>query len=241
MLTVGELGPGAGWAFNDRRGGASRAPYAGFNLSLGVGDDPDVVATNRASVARELDAGPVVWLHAQHGRNVALVSPDDAGQGAAELLVDGLVTTHRGLVLGVLAADCAMVLLADPTAGVVAALHCGRPGLLAGIVDAVVAKMHEVGARTVSAVLGPTVCAGCYEVPGSMRDELAASVPAAFGTSRHGTPAVDLPGAVAAQLAAAGVRSVTRHRACTVEDASQFSYRRDGRTGRHGGFVWLAP
>lgn len=241
MLTVGELGPGARWAFSDRHGGTSRAPYGERNLSEAVGDDPAAVAANRAKLADELGGGPVVWLRARHGGDVAVVDPSNADPDSPELFVDGMVTTHRGLVLGVLAADCAMVLLADPVAGVAGALHCGRPGLLAGIVDAVVVRMRAAGARTVSAVLGPAVCAGCYEVPAPMRDEVTARVPAAYGMSRLGTPAVDLVGAVMAQLADAGVRSVAHHGGCTVEDASQFSYRRDGRTGRHGGFVWLTP
>jgi copper oxidase (laccase) domain-containing protein len=91
------------------------------------------------------------------------------------------------------------------------------------------------------AIIGPGICGGCYEVPEEMRDAVAAVVPGSGCVTRVGTPGLDLRSGLAAQLAAAGVRQVRIDGRCTAEDPDLYSYRRDGRTGRFAGLVWLAP
>src|SRR4051812_41922166 len=112
----------------DRRGGRSRSPYDTFNLGDHVGDDPADVAANRSRVARELGVPEerLVWMNQVHGTGVAVV---DGPQAGAVPGTDALVTSAPGLVLCALVADCVPVLLADPVAGVVAAVHAGREGV----------------------------------------------------------------------------------------------------------------
>ena len=227
------------WAFTDRTGGASAAPYDSLNLGGHVGDDPAFVHANRELLASGLGVprASLVFMDQVHGAAVTAVT---AAQPLALPASDGLVTSVPGLVLVVLVADCVPVLLADPTAGVVAAVHAGRPGVLPRIVLEAVRAMAELGARpeTTTALLGPAVCARCYEVPESMRAEVATAVPATWATSRTGTPSLDLRAGLVAELAAVGVGAEPVG-PCTVESADLFSYRRDGRTGRFAGAIWL--
>lgn len=155
--------------------------------------------------------------------------------------VDGLVTATRGLALAVLTADCVPVLLADPVAGVVAAAHAGRPGMVAGIVPEAIDAMELLGAEAARIVArtGPAVCGRCYEVPEAMRAEVAAVEPAAYGETSWGTPAVDVVAGVHAQLERLGVHDRERSPVCTLESRDHFSYRRDRTTGRLAGYVWL--
>lgn len=236
-----ELAPGVHAAFTDRHGGVSSGPYAELNLG-GAPDDDAAVTENRNRVAAALGADParVVWMHQVHGADVAAVEgpwPDGPAR------VDALVTGRPGLPLAVRVADCTPVLLADPVGRVVAAVHAGRPGLAAGVVRNAVARMTALGARPdrMAALIGPAVCGGCYEVPEDMRAEVVASagVREAWATTRWGTPAVDVPGGVAAQLRGLGVPDVRRVPVCTMESARHYSYRRDGTTGRFAGYVWL--
>ena len=60
-----------------------------------------------------------------HGADVHVVDGPWSGAGAPA--VDALVTTRRDLALAVLVADCVPVLLADPAAGVVAAVARRTP------------------------------------------------------------------------------------------------------------------
>jgi YfiH family protein len=224
----------------DRRGGRSRAPYDSFNLGDHVGDDPADVAANRARLARELgvDASRLVWMRQVHGAGVAVV---DGPHPEPVPDTDALVTRTPGLVLGVLAADCVPVLLADAEAGVVAAVHAGREGVRLGVVPAALAVMRDLGARPASttALLGPAVCGACYEVPAAMQADVARVAPAAAVRTRRGTPGLDLRAGLAAVLQEAGVGQVVHDPRCTVEDRLLFSHRRDGVTGRQAGLVWL--
>ncbi|MET7885458.1 peptidoglycan editing factor PgeF [Streptomyces avermitilis] len=232
---------GAHFAFTDRWGGVSAVPYEELNLGGAVGDDSDAVRTNRELAAKSLGLDPVrvVWMNQVHGPDVAVV---DEPWGAAPVAeVDAIVTRRRGLALAVLTADCTPVLLADPVAGVAAAAHAGRPGMIAGVVPAAVDAMVELGAdpSRIVARTGPAVCGRCYEVPDAMRAEVAGVEPAAYAETGWGTPAVDVSAGVHAQLERLGVRDREQSPVCTLESGDHFSYRRDCTTGRLAGYVWL--
>jgi polyphenol oxidase len=227
----------ARFAFTDRFGGVSAAPYAELNLGGHVGDHPEAVIENRRRVAAAVGLPPerVLYMNQVHGNDVAVV--DGPWRGAIPD-VDALVTAERDLALAVLVADCVPVLLADAAAGVIAAAHAGRPGLVAGVVPQTLAAMRKLGARSIEAAIGPSVCGRCYEVPAAMQADVVAEVPAAVATTRLGTPAVDVAAGVAAQLADAGVAVRTRSD-CTLEDDGLFSYRGDRTTGRFAGLTWM--
>ncbi|MGC9542977.1 peptidoglycan editing factor PgeF [Streptomyces sp. UG1] len=232
---------GAHFAFTDRWGGVSAAPYEELNLGGAVGDDTDAVLTNRELAAKSLglDPGDVVWMNQVHGTDVAVVDGPWCDRPVPE--VDAIVTARRGLALAVLTADCVPVLLADPVAGIVAAAHAGRPGMVAGVVPATLRAMTELGAdpARIVARTGPAVCGRCYEVPEAMRAEVAAKEPTAHTETSWGTPAVDVAAGVHAQLARLGVRDRVQSPVCTLESGDHFSYRRDRTTGRLAGYVWL--
>jgi YfiH family protein len=224
----------------DRRGGRSASPYDSFNLGSHVGDVPAAVEANRERLARELGVpgDRLVWMTQVHGTGVAVIEDADENPVAG---VDALVTATPGLVLCVLAADCVPVLLADPVAGVVAAVHAGREGVRRGVVPATLAAMTRLGSRPgdIEALLGPAVCGADYEVPQPMQAEVARVAPASAVRTRRGTPGLDLRAGLAELLRGAGVGQVVHDPRCTVEDRRLFSHRRDGVTGRQAGVVWL--
>ncbi|HEY8719750.1 polyphenol oxidase family protein [Pengzhenrongella sp.] len=227
-----DLGAGVRAGFTER---------GAFNLGLNVGDDPREVLARRARV-EEWAGGPVAFVTQVHGADVAVVEPWSGPSPMSIGSADALVSA-RGVGLGILVADCVPGLLADPGAGVVAAVHAGRTGLVAGVVQAALAEMVAHGARTenIRAAIGPAICGACYEVPAAMRAEVADVVPATWGITSKGTPSLDLPAGVAALLAAAGVAQVQRLEICTLTDERFFSHRRvvrDGGTpGRFAGIV----
>ncbi|MGC0341468.1 peptidoglycan editing factor PgeF [Streptomyces sp. SLBN-8D4] len=232
---------GAHFVFTDRWGGVSAAPYEELNLGGAVGDDPEAVTTNRELAAKSLGLDParVVWMNQVHGADVVVVSEPWGKQPVPR--VDAVVTAERGLALAVLTADCTPVLLADPVAGIAAAAHAGRPGMVAGVVPAALRAMTELGAdpARIVARTGPAVCGRCYEVPEEMRAEVAAVEPAAHAETSWGTPAVDVSAGVHAQLDRLGVHDRRQSPVCTLESGDHFSYRRDRATGRLAGYVWL--
>ena len=227
--------------FTTRHGGVSDAPYESLNLAVHVGDDPRAVATNRERVSGHAGA-PVSFLTAEHGTAVARVGV----AGEQPSTADALVATVPGVGLAAIAADCAPVLLHDGATGAVAAIHAGREGVYGGVVDAAWSALMDVragvatagsDAGAVSASIGPTICGRCYEVPEEMRARVSERHPAAFATTRAGTPALDIAAALATQLEGLGVGSLVRSDVCTAESDLFFSHRRDGVTGRFAGVI----
>ncbi|RZT85179.1 hypothetical protein EV383_2043 [Pseudonocardia sediminis] len=226
-----------------RAGGRSTGPFARFNLSRGVGDDPDAVSGNRYRLVRELGLTGAVFLQQVHGTTVAVVTDAPRPTAPDRPDADAVVTTTPGLGVAVLAADCVPVLLGDPQAGVVGAAHAGRKGAAAGVLDATVAAMTELGARAdrLEVLLGPAVCGRCYEVPAVMRDEVEAALPGSASRTRTGTAGLDLRAGLTRRLADLGVTRVGTDPRCTMEDPDLFSHRRDGRCGRQAAVTWLDP
>jgi YfiH family protein len=239
-----DLGTGVRAAFTTRVGGVSVGGYAQLNLGLEVGDDPRRVRANRDAVARWLGA-PVAFAHQVHGAGVRIVSRLPAAPQVVVGEGDALVTRSTRLGVGVLVADCVPILLADVASGVVAAVHAGRRGLVAGVVLRAVDEMVAEGARLpqIAAVVGPAICGACYEVPAAMQAEVGSVVRETTSVTSWGTPALDLAAGAAAQLRDRGVRHVSRVNVCTREDDRFYSHRRagttHGATGRFAGVIRL--
>jgi hypothetical protein len=235
---------GVEWAFTDRWGGSSQDPFGEFNLSGHVGDREDAVETNRHRLAHEfgLRLADLRFMHQTHGCAVAVTQRrvDSHEAVRAPWSVDGLISGSTDEALVVLVADCVPLLLLDRTEGLIAVVHAGRAGMMSGIVSATVAKMRHLGVDDLEAVVGPSICPRCYEVPEEVRSQAMAHEPTSGSLSWTGTPAIDVAGGVVAQLAREGV-ALRWLPGCTREDPDLYSHRRDGTTGRFAGVVRLLP
>ncbi|MBI1327403.1 MAG: peptidoglycan editing factor PgeF [Alphaproteobacteria bacterium] len=75
---------------------------------------------------------------------------------------DALVTIEKNKLLAVITADCAPVLFTD--GHVIAAAHAGWKGTVYGVLENTIAKMKEMGAGNIRAVIGPCIGPQSYEV-----------------------------------------------------------------------------
>jgi len=236
--------PGVRMAFTGRGPGVGEAPYKGLNLGGHVGDDPQAVRANRAALAAELDVVPerLAFMDQVHGDTVVQVDDDwpGASPGVPGPACDALVTTRWDVALAVLVADCVPVLLAAPEDGVAGVAHAGRKGMAAGVVLRLVEAMRDLGAGSIVARVGPSVCPRCYPVPLDLREQVSDAWPVTRSVSWHGKPSLDVAAGVLEQLAL-HCRDVEQLPGCTVERADLYLYRRDGVTGRFAGVVRLRP
>jgi YfiH family protein len=235
FLTVPALA-GVPHGFCTRQGGVSDGLFASLNVGLGSSDDRANVLENRHRAVTAVAPGAaLVTLHQVHSASVVHVTErihDDARPPA-----DAMVTATPGLALGILTADCAPILFADVTAGVIGAAHSGWKGALADIGPATVAAMEMLGARRdrIVAAIGPTIARASYEVDLGFVERFCAADPendAFFAAGKPGHAQFDLEGFIAARLAAAGVRTVVAMGVDTYPDEARwFSFRRTTHRG----------
>lgn len=196
----------------------------------------DLLASRRRSVVDR----PWVWLRQVHGDRVVVVGPGDDALALAGSRADAAVTTRSDVALAVHGADCGILGLWSPE-GVVGVAHAGWKGVQAGVIPAVAAAMRTLGASQVSAVAGPCIGPECYEFGVDGLASIAAVLgPEVRATTSWGTPALDLPAALAAACAGADVELVSSPAPCTacaVDD--HWSHRARADTGRQALVVWL--
>lgn len=219
--------------FFTRRGGVSSGPFASLNCSLSGLDEPEHVLENRARAARALGATPdaLVGLTQVHGdRTVVVTTAWRPGDGPR---ADAAVTARLGIALGIVTADCAPVLFADRTAGVVGAAHAGWRGAVGGVLESTLAAMCGLGATlgNIVAVVGPCIGQPSYEVAADLRDAVllhdAADARFFLDGVRDGRWQFDLAGYCARRLTDAGVGTVAALGLDTlVDEARFFSHRR---------------
>ena len=219
------------------------------NCAYRTPEEHATVTTARARCAAQLGVDTMITVKQRHTPDVVGV---DAGWPWHEAPVaDAMVTTRRGVALGILTADCAPVLLADETAGVIGAAHAGWRGAVDGVVANTVTAMVAAGANParIVAAVGPCIGPASYEVGSDFREAFLARDPAYaayFDTSRA-KPHFDLPRFVADRVRAAGVGTVVVQGADTLADeANFFSFRRatlrkEPDYGRQISAIALAP
>ena len=218
------------YRFTNRTGGVSTGAFESLNLGTHVGDNLEDVIRNRA-IASE-SGEQIQFMNQVHGNRVVIIETLTDSDPTADALVTGI----PGISLAVQVADCIPLLLASKE--VVAAVHVGRKGLVNEVALRAIDVMREMGAQAISAIIGPAICGTCYEVSEEIFEEVVAAHPQARSHTRIGTPSLDLPKALIAQLEPLDI-AVVNESSCTLENQSLFSYRRDGITGRQAGIITL--
>jgi YfiH family protein len=235
-----------GHAILARHGGVSVGSFATLNLGHTVGDDYRAVEENHRRGLAVIGAATLetVSPYQVHGARVAVVGRGH--RGTVQPSCDGLVTTQRRVPLLLRFADCVPILLYDAVVPAVGLVHSGWQGTAANIAgQAVRVMVRQLGSRPADiwAGLGPAIGPCCYEVDAELARRVAAACPGAASITRSVGPRLllDLPGAVRAQLQAAGVRDVEDSGVCTSCRVDEFfSHRAEaGRTGRFGVVVGL--
>ena len=230
--------PGIRHVFFTREGGVSGGIYASRNCGYGSRDRRDNVRENRDRSAAELgiDPGGLITAHQTHSDRAVAVGVPWQPQDTPK--ADAIVCDRPGIALGILTADCAPVLFADPDAGVVGAAHAGWRGALTGILDNTVVEMERRGAGRdrILAVIGPRIGRRSYEVGPEFLERFVSEDPA---NAEHFTrqtdderPRFDIAGYILRRLSSLGVHRVeTVEHDTFVDEARFFSYRRSVKRG----------
>lgn len=231
-------------AFTQRSGGASAAPFDSLNLSTSVGDELDVVSSNRTALCSvfgtEVETQCLITPNQVHGIEIVEVGNVPETQARALEGADGIVCAKPDVPVLLCFADCVPVILVAP-GGSFAVLHSGWRGAIDAISAAGARKLCAASgcyASELNCYIGPHIGACCYEVS----DELVERFVDRFGAACDaGCRHLDLTAAVKVALLEAGA---DESRIAVAEDCTScrhdlyYSYRAEnGRTGRHGAFA----
>lgn len=224
--------------FSTRNGGVSPMPYGSLNLGLSTADSNENVLQNRTLAAAHfgLTKDQMAIAGQVHGSRVLTVTGPGLFPG-----YDGLVTNQPNLLLSISAADCAALLLADPSAGVIGACHAGWRGHVAGIVDHTIEAMTGLGASPdrIRAYIGPCISVNQFEVG----EEVAEQFEPIFVVRRPEWPRphINLTGSIGLNLVRCGLfpENIEPSTECTVTHSDLFFSHRgqNGITGRMMGFI----
>ena len=234
-------------AISTRDGGFSSGDYASLNLAFHVGDAAARVRHNRRALAAELgyDAEKLISAQQVHGADCTVADSSHVGRGALDWqsalpATDAIITAQVGVPLLILVADCAPILLFDSDARVLAVVHAGWRGALAGVASGAVAAMETLGARSenIRAGIGPCLCARNLEIG----PEVAAMFEDKTVLEVAGEKfRLDLRAVIESDLKSAGVSNIEISESCPKdENETFFSHRgQNGKAGRFGVVAWL--
>lgn len=219
-----------------RLSGFSQAPYNFNNLGLGIGDNDQHVLQNRQQLVEHLQLpGEPQWLRQTHSTHCVLVE-EDTNRDA-----DASITRSSTHPLVILTADCLPIVLCTRQGTEIAAIHAGWRGLVNGIVENTIAKMHSKASELL-AWIGPAICQQCYEVGDEVYQTFTSKYPEcklAF-TSVNTKWRANLPKIAEMVLNLQSVNAVYQSELCTFESESElYSYRRTSQTGRIGTLIWI--
>lgn len=224
--------------FFTRKGGVSEGVFSSLNAGYGSGDLIENVAENRKRISTAMNIHPDRLITAKqvHGDKTLFVGTPWTPESAPE--ADAMVTTEKGLALGILTADCVPILLASSKEKIIGAAHAGWRGALGGIIPSILSAMERSGVKpeNLHAVIGPCIGPTSYEVRDDLRDEFlkknAENRKFFHEMEEDGRFLFNLPAFVAAELHAGGVRKIHDLQQDTfLEPESFFSNRRAFKQG----------
>ena len=219
--------------FFTREGGVSDGIFTSLNCGFGSNDEAAKVAENRRRAMAALGLAPDRLAICQQIHSPDVVTVEAPWRNEDRPRGDAMVTRRPGVALGVLTADCAPVLFADPEARIIGAAHAGWRGALTGVLEATVKAMEALGAvkARIRAGIGPCIAQGSYEVgpefPAPFLAEDAAHARFFHAAPRAGHFLFDLAGYAAHRLGRLSLARIEQTGGDTAAEAERFfSYRR---------------
>ena len=236
--------PGIDHGIFTRNTGHSQPPFAGLNVSYGIGDEDKAVARNRDLISGIMGAGEMTYIHQVHGREIAVLGRDRKAKNnpvaARPLIADAVVTDQSGNYLVVQVADCQSVLMYEPTRQVVANVHSGWRGSIQNIVGRTVDTMKQhfgCSPDGIIAGIGPSLGPCCAEFI-----HYETEIPKEFWGYKDSDDHFDFWAISSDQLMKAGVpqRNIESSQMCTrCRTEAFYSYRAEKITGRFAAVIGL--
>jgi YfiH family protein len=107
----------------------------------------------------------ILMLNQVHGKEVVVI--DNKNKIYSDLerpKADGIVSNLKEVVLGIITADCSPILFFDDEEKIIGACHAGWRGAKLGVIEQTIKEMRLLGAKNISAKIGPMIQQQSYEI-----------------------------------------------------------------------------
>ena len=151
--------------FFSRENGFSKGIYSSMNCGLGSNDNKKIIEKNLSTVSNKMDIErkDLILMNQTHSNKVIIINQNNIDKKIIDS--DAIITNQKGIALSVLTADCVPIILYDKTNDIIACIHAGWKGAIAGIIKNTVEKIYEMkNFNEIIAVIGPCIGKKSYEV-----------------------------------------------------------------------------
>ncbi len=215
-----------------RQGGSSTGLFESLNCDLNSSDNKCSIISNREIVAETIgvNSSNLITLKQKHSPIVIKI---EGPMTSNTVEGDAMVTSAKGIGLGILTADCAPILLGESKARIIGVIHAGWRGALDCVVENTVRTMTEIGAERnlISAVIGPCIQQENYEVGDEFLEKFLDRDPKYakyFNIDNDRKIWFDLPELISTKLRSTGINIVENMKKCTYALTDDFfSHRRN--------------
>ncbi len=217
--------------FFGNQGGVSEESFESLNVGFWRGDKEENVIQNRTLIAESfgVDVSKLIILNQKHEGTVHVIDKKNVSKyefknekQAATMEGDATITNLPGLLIGVNTADCAPILLADPAAKYVGAIHAGWRGAIGSVIENTIEKMKSLGCNNIITSIGPCIQKISFEVTDDITDQ----VERKYITTVKDKSFFDMQYYILEKLLKCGVKTVSKINLDTVLNEEFFSYRR---------------
>jgi len=150
--------------FFSRKGGFSKGLYKGLNCGRGSKDKKVNILKNLNYVSKKMftKKNKLILMNQTHSTKVIEVTRSNYKK---RINSDALITSVKGLALGVVTADCVPIIVYDFENEIVGCIHAGWKGAFSGIIENTINKIKKINSKNkIIASVGPCIGKKSYEV-----------------------------------------------------------------------------
>ncbi len=150
--------------FFSRKGGYSSGIFKGLNCGRGSKDNKIKVQKNLSYVSKKmfLNKNKLILMHQTHSNKVLEIKKNNYKR---RINSDAIISQEKGLLLGVVTADCVPILLYEKRNKIIGCIHAGWKGAFSGIIKKTILKIKKINSKNIIfASVGPCIGKKNYEV-----------------------------------------------------------------------------
>src|SRR3972149_7762219 len=233
--------------FTTRNSGPGSDGVNSFNLDYYAGGNEENVRKNREIILKKLELKKMRKIYSVkqvHGTNILNIDKNmNLESDKIMKEADCLITNLKDIPIMVMGADCNLILMADISKKVVAAIHAGWKGTLQELVTKVILYMKKgFGSKNkdIFVAFGPSIRKCCYKIDNQVLKKFTDKFGYGnFFIKKNNDIFLDLININYMQLKKSGIseENISDCGECTYCDQDFFSYRRNKVTGRQAGIA----